>query len=83
MKAADLPDASVLRAVDESCRDRGMWSSTSAIAEVFPQAPFKVVAAKLSKLLKRKLLTGCDCGCRGDWELTSKGREILAGSEDS
>lgn len=55
-----------------------MWTNTTEVSIVFRHFPFKVVAAKLSKLLKRGLVTGCDCGCRGDWELTAKGRTALA-----
>jgi hypothetical protein len=35
--------------------------------ELFPQ---KLVIAKARKLMRRGLLEGCDCGCRGDFELT-------------
>lgn len=27
--------------------------------------------AKMRSLLKKKLVIGCDCGCRGDWEIVS------------
>lgn len=76
MKAADLDDRAVLRVVEASCLARNSWTNTTVVAEAFPDAPFKVVAAKLSKLLRRKFVTGCDCGCRGDWELTEAGREF-------
>lgn len=29
----------------------------------------KVLLAKLKRLIKRGLITGCACGCRGDFEL--------------
>lgn len=77
MKAADINDIDVLGAVKTLTDEGGMWTNTSAVAREFPDAPFKVVAAKLRRLLKRGLLTGCDCGCRGDWELTRAGRERL------
>jgi vacuolar-type H+-ATPase catalytic subunit A/Vma1 len=76
VKASDLDDRVVLRAVELSCVLRDSWTNTAAVAEAFPGSPFKVVAVKLSKLLRRKLLTGCDCGCRGNWELTEVGREF-------
>ena len=74
-KASDLDEAAVLQAVERSCEERGFWTNTWEVSAAFPDAPFKVVAAKLSRLLHRKLVTGCDCGCRGDWELTAAGRE--------
>lgn len=74
--AADIDDRLILGIVEETCIRDDMWSNTTKVAEHFPDLPFKVVAAKLSKLSRRGLVTGCDCGCRGDWELTTKGREL-------
>jgi hypothetical protein len=42
----------------------------------YPGVPEKVVMAKATKLDKRKLISGCGCGCRGDFEVTAKGREL-------
>ena len=35
------------------------------IADQFPEFPEKVVRAKLQKLVNRKILDGCTCGCYG------------------
>nr|WP_046285030.1 hypothetical protein [Mycobacterium sp. UM_NZ2] len=43
-----------------------------------PGVPWKVVLAKFRRVNKRGLVDGCDCGCRGDFELTTKGRLLLA-----
>jgi hypothetical protein len=32
-----------------------------------PGVPSKVVLAKARRLIKRGKLSGCDCGCRGDF----------------
>ncbi len=40
--------------------------------------PEKLVLAKMRRLIKRGLVDGCGCGCRGDFELTDKGRAILS-----
>lgn len=42
-----------------------------------PGVPAKVALAKAKRLIKRGLLNGCACGCRGDFELTDAGRELL------
>lgn len=89
MKASDIPDIDVLERV-QACQEGRCeavlhdlffraphWSMTAVVQEALPEFPPKVVAAKLSRLLRRGLLTGCDCGCRGDWELTDKGREVI------
>jgi hypothetical protein len=39
--------------------------------------PEKVLVAKLSKMIRRGLVDGCCCGCRGDFVLTDKGRKLL------
>lgn len=33
------------------------------------QYPFTVIATRLAALLRRGIITGCDCGCRGDWDI--------------
>lgn len=34
-----------------------------------PGTPEKVALAKMRSLIKRKLVDGCPCGCRGDFRL--------------
>lgn len=40
--------------------------------------PPKLVRAKMDSLIRRKLVNGCACGCRGDFTLTDAGRQALA-----
>lgn len=54
------------------------WVHTWPVYEAFDEIPEKVVHAKLSACLRKGYLTGCDCGCRGDFEVTPKGRELIA-----
>ena len=42
------------------------------------EVPYKVGRAAMANLIKRGLVEGCTCGCRGDFEITDKGREVLA-----
>lgn len=44
---------------------------------LMPIFPSEVILAKASALIRRGLLTGCDCGCRGDFELTIEGAQFL------
>jgi tRNA nucleotidyltransferase (CCA-adding enzyme) len=39
--------------------------------------PYKVAQAKMASLIRRGLVSGCTCGCRGDFELTEKGTSFL------
>jgi hypothetical protein len=38
----------------------------------------KLGLAKMGQLIKRGLVSGCACGCRGGFKLTDKGRQALA-----
>ena len=48
------------------------WYLRNAAPEL-AKVPEKVLLAKLRALAKRGLVSGCDCGCRGDWEITPEG----------
>lgn len=37
----------------------------------------KVARAKMKSLYRRKLIGGCTCGCRGDFEITDKGLKLI------
>lgn len=50
----------------------------NSVWHAIPQeVPYKVGLAAMANLIKRGLVSGCACGCRGDFELTVKGRELL------
>lgn len=50
-----------------------MWN-LEALMPIFPS---EVILAKARALIRRGLITGCDCGCRGDFELTADGAKLL------
>ena len=50
---------------------------TSFNVDEWPGVPEKIVSAKIFKLVRRGLIDGCHCGCRGDLEITSKGRALM------
>jgi hypothetical protein len=89
VKAADIPDAAMLRVIASPnqlhrdglvSRDAPNWWSRWDVQALFPAFPPKVVDAKLHALVRRGLLDGCDArhDCRGDFELTTAGREALS-----
>jgi hypothetical protein len=43
-----------------------------------PNTHEKIKIQKMAKLIKRGLVSGCGCGCRGDYEITKKGIEWLS-----
>ena len=62
--------------------NRGRWlfrypGDDSVMAAMPPETPEKVAMAKMSALIRRGLVTGCTCGCRGDFEITDKGAAFI------
>lgn len=82
MKASDIPDVQMLEIIatwnDSPPEGRGAWCLIWDVAERLPGFPEKVVLAKARQLIRRGLIDGCGCGCRGDFEITPVGREFLA-----
>lgn len=48
-----------------------------AVAELPAGDRDRLALAKMRQLIRRGLAEGCTCGCRGDFEITAKGREWL------
>lgn len=72
MKAADLHDEEVIAAV-KALQPGYLGALRSDLEEHFMAYPPKVVLAKLRRLVKRGLLDGCGCGCRGDFTVKEQG----------
>lgn len=47
------------------------------LEKAMPEYPSKLLLVKASKLIKQGFITGCSCGCRGDFEVTAKGFELI------
>lgn len=76
VKASDISDRAMLDAVLAENTERDGWAMIGDLCDRFPRFPAKVVNAKLRQLWKRRLLDGCPCGCRGDWQLTRAGADL-------
>ncbi len=76
MKASDIPDIAFLLVL--GARDPE-WTLIWDLRAAFAPLPDKVITAKGRGLATRKvpLVDGCWCGCRGDWNLTNAGRDLL------
>ena len=88
MKAADIPTVEVLLRIDAWDRNPDWnigasvwmingWDRVADIEQRIETWPEKILRAKLSKMLRKGLVNGCCCGCRGDFTLTEKGRALL------
>lgn len=87
LQAKDIPDNLILEALYPYqgswafwCNNNELWlgrSETRSIDRTLCIYPRKLVHAKWKSLVRRGLVGGCDCGCRGDFEITDKGLEKL------
>jgi hypothetical protein len=76
MQAKDLDDRAVLAKVREMAGPDDKWVMSWELATAF-NVDLKLMLAKARGLIDRKLLDGCPCGCRGDFELTTAGTAFL------
>ena len=84
MQAKDIPEIPILEflqarkwshPVRPGCMFKGFDNS---VFNAMPDGtPEKVGRAKMDALIRRELVSGCTCGCRGDFEVTDKGRKYL------
>ena len=82
MQCKDIPDIPILKFV----AGQPIWGTwfagfDNSVDQAMPKdVPPKLVHAKMNMLLRRGVIDGCPCGCRGDYEITEKGkREIERG----
>lgn len=81
MQAKDISDESVLAAIERVAKP----GSTDGYMGLAPSAsrwdiawqlggdlPEKVLLAKLRTMVRRGVLEGCTCGCRGDFHILAK-----------
>lgn len=89
MQAKDVPDRPVVAFVathggigcnwfETVFEPSGRANQRSVLHAMPDDTPPKVALAKMRALIRRGLVEGCACGCRGDFELTAKGRAWLA-----
>lgn len=71
MQAKDITDEVMLAALTATRGRHGVasWSSLFDVRDHLGSVPPKVTLAKLRSMIKRGVITGCACGCRGDFEL--------------
>lgn len=81
MKTSDIPDLPILEFLakhpDEWCTHGKGYSMPTVADAMPPDTHVKLQLSKMSSMLQRGLVRGCDCGCRGDWEITRAGEDVL------
>lgn len=80
MQCKDIPDAPILAFLAKNPKQWHTWCDwpdTDVKAAMPSGVPHKLARAKMSMLVKRGLVDGCTCGCRGDYRITPRGIEWL------
>lgn len=79
IQCKDIPEQPILDYLD---RRNGEWAflwgdgGEDDISTAFPKdTPRKLMLAKLGQMIKKGLIDGCTCGCRGDFEIVRKKSE--------
>lgn len=89
MQCKDIPDLPILRYLESKhpawvfLHGLGReWPSVQDAMPAIHHLPeadrFKLALAKMRMLFRRGLVSGCPCGCRGDFQITQSGRAMLA-----
>ena len=76
MQCKDIPDKPILEFLAKNPTAWHNWyfGNDKDVHLAMPnKVPDKVVLAKMRKLIRRGLVDGCPCGCRGDFVITKKG----------
>lgn len=76
MKCKDIPDAPILeflKALDGTWANWYFGNENDVGLAMPPDVPEKLKLAKMRMLIRRGLVDGCACGCRGDFVITEKG----------
>lgn len=81
MQCKDIPDEPILKFLLEHQGQWCTWNEGYSMPTVRdampPETPPKLQLAKMAMLIRRGLVQGCDCGCRGDFEITADGIALI------
>jgi hypothetical protein len=67
MQAKDITDEAMISAIVAITDAKRYGANNNELEAYFPYAPAKVLRAKCRKLILKGKITGCACGCRGDY----------------
>lgn len=85
MQCKDIPDVPVLQFLTKLGDRWANWFGPefdNSVTHAMPAGtPEKLALGKMRMLMKRGLVDGCGCGCRGDFELTDAGRAASTTNE--
>lgn len=82
MQCKDIPTMPILKFIAQhggiGCHWFDREISERSVRWAMPDGlPDKLVLAKMRQLISKNVISGCPCGCRGDYELTEKGQSMI------
>jgi hypothetical protein len=80
VKCSDIPTIPILEFLNSLGEQKAFMFSNhpaSIFNAMTKEADYNLVLAKMRSLIKKGLVEGCGCGCRGDFGITDKGKEYL------
>lgn len=71
LAAKDLDTDAIIEFIRRHNEETGHWCLMYDLLEAFPGVPWKVMQAKMKRLVEKpkdkRIVEGCACGCRGDF----------------
>lgn len=68
VQAKHVTDAQILYVIYQVENREARWTFIEDLEIYYPMLPAKVLLAKCRSMIKRGVIRGCACGCRGDFE---------------
>lgn len=75
LQCKDIPDRPILELLAKNptqCHN-WCWNEWNVVEAMPPGIPPKLALAKMRMMIRRGVVDGCPCGCRGDFVITEKG----------
>jgi hypothetical protein len=76
MKCKDIPDRPILEMLAKNPTRYHNWcfgNEFDVCRAMPPETPEKLRLAKMRMMIRRGVVDGCPCGCRGNFVITEKG----------
>jgi hypothetical protein len=80
MQCKDIPDRPILEMLGRNPAKWHNWyfGDEFDVGRAMPDGtPEKLKLAKMRMMIRRKIVDGCPCGCRGDFVITDSGKALL------
>lgn len=82
IQCKDIPEKPILELLAQNPTKWHTWCRSWKLSirpAVDEAVPDKMLIRKMDKMIKKGLVDGCGCGCRGDYHITEKGMAALRG----